>query len=84
MADKSQIRYLKYILQVNKYSSNLAVLSETGRFAMYFSISLSIVKYLYLRLENLNDGLLKQAYDLSKELHGKGIQTWYSSALYIL
>ena len=68
---------------MNKYSSNLAVLSETGRFPMYFSIILSIVKYLY-RLENLNDGLLKQEYELAKELHGKGIQTWYTSALYIL
>ena len=68
---------------MNKYSSNLAVLSETGRFPMYFCIILSIVKYLY-RLENLNDGLLKQAYELAKELHGKGIQTWYTSALYIL
>ena len=46
VADKSQIRYLKYILGVNKYSFNLAVLSETGRFPMYFSIILSIVKYL--------------------------------------
>ena len=35
------------------------------------------------RLENLNDGLLKQAYDLSKELHEKGIQTWYTPAIYI-
>ena len=83
IADKSQINYLKYILGVNKHSSNLAVLSETGRFPMYFSIILSIVKYL-CRLENLNDGLLKQAYELAKELHGRGIQTWYTSALYIL
>ena len=50
---------------------------------MYVSIILSIVKYLY-RLESLNDGLLKQAYDLYKELHGKDIQTWYTSVLYIL
>ena len=32
IADKSQIRYLKYILGVNKHSSNLAFLSETARF----------------------------------------------------
>ena len=83
IADKSQTRYLKYILGVNKYSSNLAVLSETGRFPMYFSIILSIVKYLY-RLENFNDGLLNKAHGLAKELHGKGIQTWYTSALYSL
>ena len=36
IADKSQIKYLKYILGVNKHFSNLAVLSETGRFQMIF------------------------------------------------
>ena len=43
IADKSQIKYLKYILGVNKHTSNLAVLSETGCFPMYFSVILSIV-----------------------------------------
>ena len=74
-ADKSQIRYLKYILGVNKHSSNLAVLSETGRFPMYFSVVMSIVKYLY-RLENISDELLKEAYVLAKDLYYIGIQTW--------
>ncbi|MEW8546081.1 MAG: hypothetical protein AB2693_21380, partial [Candidatus Thiodiazotropha sp.] len=83
VSDKSQIRYLKYILGVNKYTSNLAVLSETGRFPMYFSIILSIVKYLY-RFENLSYGLLKQSYEMTKKLHDKGVESWYSSALYIL
>ena len=83
IADKSQIKYLKYILGVNKHSSNLAVMSETGRFPMYFSIVLSIVKYLH-RLENTSNLLLKEAYCLSKALHNKGIQTWYTSAIYIL
>lgn len=45
IADKYQISYLKYILGLNKKSSNLAVISETGRFPMYFSIGLSIVRY---------------------------------------
>lgn len=75
--------YLKYILGVNKHTSNLAVLSETGRFPMYFSIILSIVKYLH-RLENTSNLLLKEAYCLSKALHNKGTQTWYTSAIYIL
>ena len=50
---------------------------------MYFSIILSIVKYLH-RLETTPNTLLKEAYSLSKELHNRGIQTWYSSAIYIL
>ena len=86
IADRSQLNYLKYILGVNNNTSNLAVLSETGRFPMYFSISLSIkiiVRYLH-RLEKTSNALLKEAYCLSKALHNKGIQTWYTSAIYIL
>lgn len=83
IADRSQVKYLKYILGVNKYSSNLAVLSETGRFPMYFSIIISVVKYLF-RLENTSNELLKQSYSLAKSLHYKGIQTWYTSAIYMM
>ena len=43
----------------------------------------NIVKYLH-RLENTSNLLLKEAYCLSKALHNKGIQTWYTSAIYIL
>ena len=50
---------------------------------MYFSVVMSIVKYLY-RLENISDRLLKEAYVLAKDLHYKGIQTWYTLAVFIL
>ena len=68
---------------MNKSTSNLAVLSKTDQFPMYFSIILSIVKYLH-RLENTSNAFLKEAYCLSKAIHNKGIQTWYTSAIYIL
>ena len=61
MTDKSQLSFLKYILGENKYSSNLAVMTETGRLPMYFSVIISIVNYLY-RLENISEGLLKDSY----------------------
>ena len=83
IADKAHIRYLKYILSVNKYSSNFAVLSETGRYPMFFSIIISIIKYLY-RLENSENGLLHEAFQLNKSLHYKSVTTWFSSALFIL
>ena len=50
---------------------------------MYFSIILSIVKFLH-RLENTSNALLKKAYCLSKALHNKDIQRCYTSAIYIL
>ena len=83
IADMSHISFLKYILGVNKNASNLAVLSETGRYPLYISIVLSIVKYLH-RLENGNSELLHHAYVVSKTLHFQGVQTWYSSAMFIL
>ena len=81
--DKSQLSFLKYIIGVNKYSLNLAVMSETGRLPIYFSVIISIVKYLY-RLENISEGLLKDSYMSSKHLHHEGLQSWYTSAMYIL
>jgi hypothetical protein len=40
--DKSHFRYLKYILGVNKKSTNLAVLSELGRYPLYFSVKILV------------------------------------------
>lgn len=58
-------------------------MSETGRFPMYFSIIISVIKYLY-RLENSSDGLLRDSYMCSKNVHNSGYQSWYSSAIFIL
>ena len=82
IGDKSHIRFLKYILGVNKHTSNIAVLSETGRYRLFFSIIVSIIKYLH-RLENNTSELLHPAYMyvVSKNQH---YQPWYTSALYIL
>ena len=52
---------MKYILGVNRKSSNIAVMSELGRFPMYFTIILSMLKYCH-RLEHLKEGLLFDAY----------------------
>ena len=37
-ADKSQTRYLKFILGVNKHSLKLTVVSESVCFPIYFSV----------------------------------------------
>ena len=73
IADKSQNKYLKFILRVNKYSSNIAVMSETGRFLMYFSIITSIIKYLY-RLQHCDNALLRKAYKLTYIPHNCNVQ----------
>ena len=81
--EKAHMKFMKYYLGVNTKSSNLAVLSEYGRFPLYFSIIIAMVKYLH-RLENQKEGLLYQAYLCSKALHSNKTNSWYSCTSYIL
>ena len=74
---------MKYILGVNKKSSNIAVTSELGRYPLYFYIILSMLKY-YHRLHNSTNMLLHNAYICCKELHNNNVNTWFSSIEYIL
>lgn len=46
-AARSHIKFKKYIEGVNKRSSNCAVVFELGRYPMYVSVVLSMLKYYY-------------------------------------
>jgi hypothetical protein len=61
-------------------------MSELGRYPIYFSVILAMLKYCH-RLEGQQKGLLFDTYILyvcNKELHFSKIDTWYSSILYIM
>ena len=47
VADKINLKFCKFTLDVNSKSSNIAVLSELGRFPIYFNIVLSMISYLH-------------------------------------
>ena len=52
---------LKYILGVNRKTNNIAVMSELGRYPIYFSVILAMLKYCH-RLEGQQEGLLQLFY----------------------
>ena len=81
--EQSHVNILKYILGVNRKTTNIAVMSELGRYPIYFSVILAMLKYCH-RLEGQQEGLLFDAYICNKELHFSKINTWYSSILYII
>jgi hypothetical protein len=58
-------------------------MSELGRYPIYFSVILAMLKYCH-RLEGQQEGLLFDVYVCNKELHFSKINTWYSSILYIM
>ena len=80
-ADRLHLKFLKHILGVHRKTTNIGVLSEMGRYPIYISIVISMIKYLH-RLEKLDEGLLSDAFVCNKDLHSKNIPTWYSAALF--
>jgi hypothetical protein len=75
--DKSHFKYLKYILGVNKKFTNLAVLSELGRYPLYFSVVLSMLKY-WFRIDNMESGLLFDAYIANQRMASDNTECWLS------
>jgi uncharacterized membrane protein len=67
---KNNIKFYKYILEVNKRTTNLAVLVELGRFPAYVLVVCSIFMYWH-RVQSNPISLMKSAYEEYKELNKK-------------
>ena len=76
--DKLHIKFAKFILGVNRKSTNFAVMSELGRFPFYLDIVKAVLKYWY-RLEHFDQtSLLFNALECSKEID-RTHNSWYST-----
>ena len=47
LCDKLQIKFLKYISRMHKKASDIAVLSEFGRYPLYINALVNTCKYLH-------------------------------------
>jgi hypothetical protein len=56
--EKLNIRFCKYLLGVNKKSTNIVVLSELGRYPIYLKLITQVPSYWHM-LENEPSNLLK-------------------------
>ena len=65
MADKINLKFCKFILGVNSKSSHIAVLSELGRFPIYFNIVLSMISYLH-RLHHYSSIYWKKFFNVTR------------------
>lgn len=85
MSERLHLKFCKYILGVNRKTTNFAVLSELGRFPMHFDIVKAMLNY-WQRLEHdvENFPLLQNAYMHSKMLHEQHKSSWYGSLMIIL
>ena len=77
--EKLNVKFCKYLLGVNKKSTNIAVLSELGRYPIYLKLITQVLSYWHM-LENEPSNLLKSAYEEYKSLYRSGYtDTWYST-----
>ena len=81
--EKLTTKYYKYVLGVNKKSTNLAVYGELGRTPYFIDIIGGVIKY-FKRIQNMeSDSLLAQSLNTSKELFNNGKQSWYTGLSFI-
>ena len=65
--EQVQSKFFKYVLNINRHSSNHAIRAKLGEFPLSIVTSTKLIKYWH-RLENLNDNsLLKEAFDQCKD-----------------
>jgi hypothetical protein len=81
--EQSHVKKIKYILGVNRKTTNIAVMSELGRYPIYFSVILVMLKYCH-RLEGQQEGLLFDAYICNKELHFSKIKSIHGIRVYYI
>ena len=81
--EKLNIKACKFILGLNKHSTNAAARGELGRFPLLFSIIINMINY-WIRLFNSNDELLQEALKLSVNMHENKKYSWISNIYSIL
>ena len=73
--EKVHVRFIKFILGVNKKAVNLAVKGELGRFPIGISCLLQALKY-WDHLQSSENTLLREALSLSTTLNNEGVFSW--------
>ena len=75
--------FLRQILGVHKKTSNVALLSETGKYPPVMKVYNQIFKY-WLRIKDSENELLKEAVKTNLKNHNEGKMTWYKIIDYFI
>ena len=77
LSEKLHIKMCKYLLEVPRFSTNIAVMGELGRYPLLLEVFFNMIKY-WFRLSKLENCLAADAYIVSKRLHSENKTSWYS------
>ena len=82
--ERVQLMYLKYVLGVKNNTCSVAVLGEFGRFPIYISHCVSLIKYWCRLISMQEESLTKQAYLTLRQLYMSGYNSWLCNIVKIL
>ena len=83
LCDKLQIKFLKYISKMNKKSTNIAILSEFGRYPLCIKVISNTCNFLQ-RLLTTDSALLKNAYKESCLIASREKISWTACVEFVL
>ena len=76
--EKVHLTYLKSYLGIGKFASNKAVLGESGRYSLFVSSQVRVIKYWFKLLKMDTFRYPYQCYQMLKRLDDNGKQSWSS------
>jgi hypothetical protein len=76
------MNFLRQLLGVNNKTTNIGIMSETGKYPIMMKVYTQIYKY-WLRLKNTENILLKEALKLNIEDHMRGKTSWFKLIDYL-
>ena len=80
LAERLHSRFCKFVLQVNKYASNIAVRCESGRYPLLISIICRVLKY-YLNISKRKNNCLAK---IAMQMHMGKKGSWFEFVKYII
>ena len=75
--------FLRQTLGVNKKTTNIALMSETGKYPTIMKVYNQIYKY-WLRIKTSDNELLKESLKVNQLNHQEGKNTWFKVIEYLL
>ena len=81
--NKVGMSFLRQILGVHKKSSNIALMTETGKYPTIMKVFNQLYRY-WIRISNSENELLRESLKMNIENHNKGKSTWYKIIDYLL
>ena len=77
--EKAHLRFCKSYLATNKKASNIACRAELGRYPLKISIDQRVLNYILHLKAQPESTIVNQAFTISKQLHSKGQDSFYTN-----